>query len=119
MVGTARALSNGHVQQLRLLAIPLFILAAEFMTIGSITERLLSFWQRVRRPLPRRPRPRQRGAEHHLRGNVGLGPRGRRELGKLMQKMMSRTEIPASFAAPDRASSVIGPIIPPSIPMVI
>ena len=38
--------------------------------------------QRVRRALPRRPRSRQRRAKHHLRGDVGLGPRGRRELGQ-------------------------------------
>src|SRR2546428_7093359 len=43
-VGTAaEQLSNGMYSSFVLLAIPLFILAAEFMTIGSITERLLSF----------------------------------------------------------------------------
>ena len=31
--------------------------------------------QRARRPLPRRPRPGQRRAEHHLRQHVGLGAR--------------------------------------------
>ena len=43
-VGTAaEQLSNGMYNCFVLLAIPLFILAAEFMTIGSITERLLNF----------------------------------------------------------------------------
>src|SRR5260221_6497159 len=42
-VGTAaEQLSNGMYNSFLLLAIPLFILAAEFMTICSITERLLS-----------------------------------------------------------------------------
>src|SRR5258707_3570841 len=39
----AEQLSNGMYNSFVLLAIPLFILAAEFMTIGSIPERLLSF----------------------------------------------------------------------------
>src|SRR5438034_10555167 len=43
-MGTAaEQLLNGMYSSFVLLAIPLFILAAEFMTIGSITERLLSF----------------------------------------------------------------------------
>src|ERR1700675_4967112 len=43
-VGTAaEQLLNGMYSSFVLLAIPLFILAAEFMSIGSITERLLNF----------------------------------------------------------------------------
>ena len=43
-MGTAaEQLLNGMYTSFVLLAIPLFILAAEFMTIGSITDRLLSF----------------------------------------------------------------------------
>jgi len=117
-VGTAaEQLSNGMYNSFVLLAIPLFILAAEFMTIGSITERLLSFCNAFV--------GRFRGGLAHVNvvqsiifaGMSGSALADAASSGKLMQKMMTQDgKYTASFAA---VSSVIGPIIPPSIPMVI
>jgi len=121
-VGTAaEQLSNGMYNSFVLLAIPLFILAAEFMTIGSITERLLSFCNAFV--------GRFRGGLAHVNvvqsiifaGMSGSALADAASSGKLMQKMMTQDgKYTASFAAALTAvSSVIGPIIPPSIPMVI
>jgi C4-dicarboxylate transporter DctM subunit len=121
-VGTAaEQLSNGMYNSFVLLAIPLFILAAEFMTIGSITERLLRFCNALV--------GRFRGGLAHVNvvqsiifaGMSGSALADAASSGKLMQKMMTQGgKYTASFAAAlTAASSVIGPIIPPSIPMVI
>jgi tripartite ATP-independent transporter DctM subunit len=121
-VGTAaEQLSNGMYNSFVLLAIPLFILAAEFMTIGSITERLLSFCNAFV--------GRFRGGLAHVNvvqsiifaGMSGSALADAASSGKLMQKLMTQDgKYTASFAAAlTAASSVIGPIIPPSIPMVI
>ncbi len=78
-MGTAaEQLLNGMYTSYLLLAVPLFILAAEFMNAGNITERLLRFCNALV--------GRFRGglalvnvaAEHHLRRHVGLGHRRRR-----------------------------------------
>ncbi len=75
-MGTAaEQLLNGMYTNYIILAVPLFILAAELMNIGSMTERLLRLLQRAGRPLPRRAGAGQRRAEHHLRRHVGLGHR--------------------------------------------
>ena len=121
-VGTAaEQLSNGMYSSFVLLAIPLFILAAEFMTIGSITERLLSFCNAFV--------GRFRGGLAHVNvvqsiifaGMSGSALADAASSGKLMQRMMTQDgKYTASFAAAlTSVSSVIGPIIPPSIPMVI
>ena len=121
-VGTAaEQLSNGMYGSFVLLAIPLFILAAEFMTIGSITQRLLSFCNAFV--------GRFRGGLAHVNvvqsvifaGMSGSALADAASSGKLMQKLMTQDgKYTASFAAALTAvSSVIGPIIPPSIPMVI
>lgn len=121
-VGTAaEQLLNGMYSSFVLLAIPLFILAAEFMTIGSITERLLSFCNAFV--------GRFRGGLAHVNvvqsiifaGMSGSALADAASSGKLMQRMMTQDgKYTASFAAALTAvSSVIGPIIPPSIPMVI
>jgi tripartite ATP-independent transporter DctM subunit len=121
-IGTAaEQLCNGMYNSFVLLAIPLFILAAEFMTNGSITERLLNFCNAFV--------GRFRGGLAHVNvvqsiifaGMSGSALADAASSGKLMQKMMMQDgKYAASFAAALTAvSSVIGPIIPPSIPMVI
>ena len=121
-MGTAaEQLLNGMYSSFVLLAIPLFVLAAEFMTIGSIMERLLSFCNALV--------GRFRGGLAHVNvvqsmifaGMSGSALADAASSGKLMQKMMTQNgKYTASFAAALTAvSSVIGPIIPPSIPMVI
>ncbi len=121
-VGTAaEQLLNGMYTSYVLLAIPLFILAAEFMNSGSITERLLRFCDALV--------GRFRGGLAHVNvvqsiifaGMSGSALADAAGTGKVMQRMMTQDgKYTASFAAAlTAASSVIGPIIPPSIPMVI
>ena len=121
-MGTAaEQLLNGMYSSFVLLAIPLFILAAEFMTIGSITERLLSFCNAFV--------GRYRGglAQVNVVQSIVFSSMSGSALadaassGKLMQKMMTQDgKYPAAYAAALTAvSSVIAPIIPPSIPLVI
>lgn len=121
-MGTAaEQLLNGMYTSQVLLAIPLFILAAEFMNTGSITERLLRFCDALV--------GRFRGGLAHVNvvqsiifaGMSGSALADAAATGKLMQKMMTQDgKYPPAFAAAlTAASSVIGPIIPPSIPMVV
>jgi tripartite ATP-independent transporter DctM subunit len=121
-MGTAaEQLLNGMYRSEVLLAIPLFILAAEFMNTGSITERLLRFCDALV--------GRFRGGLAHVNvvqsiifaGMSGSALADAAASGKVMQKMMTQDgKYTASFAAAVTAvSSVMGPIIPPSIPLVI
>lgn len=121
-MGTAaEQLLNGLYTSFILLAVPLFILAAEFMNSGSITDRLLRFCDAVV--------GRFRGGLAHVNvvqsiifaGMSGSAIADAAGTGKLMQAMMTKDgKYPASFAAALTAvTAVIGPIIPPSIPIVI
>ena len=121
-MGTAaEQLLNGMYASQVLLAVPLFILAAEFMNTGSITERLLRFCNAVV--------GRFRGGLAQVNvvqsvifaGMSGSAIADAVGSGKLMQKMMTQDgKYPPSFAAALTAvTAVIGPIIPPSIPMVV
>jgi tripartite ATP-independent transporter DctM subunit len=104
-----------------LLAIPLFILAAEFMNSGSIMDRLLRFCNALV--------GRYRGglAQVNVVQSIIFASMSGSALadaagsGKLMQTLMTKDgKYTASFAAAlTAASSVIGPIIPPSIPLVL
>jgi tripartite ATP-independent transporter DctM subunit len=101
--------------------VPLFILAAEFMNTGSITDRLLRFCNAIV--------GRFRGGLAQVNvvqsiifaGMSGSAIADAVGTGKMMQRMMTQDgKYPASFAAALTAvTAVIGPIIPPSIPMVI
>ena len=121
-MGTAaEQLLNGMYSSYVLLAIPLFILAAEFMNSGSIMDRLLRFCNALV--------GRYRGglAQVNIVQSIIFASMSGSALadaagsGKLMQTLMTRDgKYPASFAAAlTAASSVIGPIIPPSIPLVL
>jgi tripartite ATP-independent transporter DctM subunit len=121
-MGTAaEQLLNGMYTSYVLLAIPLFILAAEFMNSGSIMDRLLRFCNALV--------GRYRGglAQVNVVQSIIFASMSGSALadaagsGKLMQTLMTRDgRYPASFAAAlTAASSVIGPIIPPSIPLVL
>jgi C4-dicarboxylate transporter, DctM subunit len=121
-MGTAaEQLLNGMNTSYLLLAIPLFILAAEFMNSGSIMDRLLRFCNalvgRFRGGLAQ-VNVVQSVIFASMSGSALADAAGS---GKLMQSLMTRDgKYPASFAAALTAvSSVIGPIIPPSIPLVI
>jgi C4-dicarboxylate transporter DctM subunit len=121
-MGTAaEQLLNGMITSYLLLAIPLFILAAEFMNTGSIMDRLLRFCNAIV--------GRFRGglAQVNVLQSIVFASMSGSALadaaasGKLMQTMMTKDGKypPAYAAALTTVSSVIGPIIPPSIPLVL
>lgn len=117
----AEQLLNGMYTNYVILAVPLFILAAELMNIGSMTERLLRFCDALV--------GRFRGGLAHVNivqsvifaGMSGSAIADAAGTGRMMQAMMTKDgKYPPSFAAALTAvSAVIGPIIPPSIPMVL
>ena len=121
-MGTAaEQILNGLYSSYLLLAVPMFILAAEIMNAGTMTERLLQFCNAVV--------GRFRGGLAQVNvlqsvifaGMSGSAIADAAGTGKLMQKLMTKDDkYPASYAAAlTAATSVIGPIIPPSIPLVI
>ena len=117
----AEQLLNGMYQSWILLAVPLFILAAEIMNSGTMTERLLRFCEAMV--------GRFRGGLAQVNvvqsiifaGMSGSAIADAAGSGRLMQNMMTRDgKYTPSFAAGlTAASSVIAPIIPPSIPLVL
>jgi len=104
-----------------LLAIPLFIMSAELMNVGSLSNRLLHFCNAVV--------GRFRGGLGHVNvvqsvifaGMSGSAIADAAGVGRLIISMMTREgRYTRSYAAAiTAASAVIGPIIPPSIPMVL
>jgi tripartite ATP-independent transporter DctM subunit len=121
-MGTAaEQLLNGMYSSWLLLAVPLFILSAEIMNSGTMTERLLRFCDALV--------GRFRGGLAQVNvvqsiifaGMSGSAIADAAGSGKMMQKMMTEAGkyTPSFAAALTAASAVIGPIIPPSIPMVL
>ena len=104
-----------------LLAVPLFIVAANIMNAGSISERLLNFCVGVV--------GRFKGGLGHVNivsslifaGMSGSAVADAAGIGKVIIQMMTRDGrySPGYAAAITAASATIGPVIPPSIPMVI
>lgn len=126
LAGMDMGIAAGHIlgglySSYIMLAIPLFILAAEVMNTGSITERLMRFCDAIV--------GRFYGGLAHINvlqsiifaGMSGSAIADAAGTGKMMQKMMTQDgKYPPAFAAALTASSsVIGPIIPPSIPLVV
>ncbi|KFI24676.1 permease [Haematobacter missouriensis] len=112
---------NGMYSNYIILAVPLFILAAEIMNSGSMTERLLRFCNVL---------------VGHMRGGLaqinvvqslifagmsGSAIADAAGSGRMMQNMMTKEGryTPSYAAALTAVTSVIGPILPPSIPMVV
>jgi C4-dicarboxylate transporter, DctM subunit len=121
-IGTAaEQMLNGLFSSYLLLAIPLFILAAEFMNSGSIMDRLLRFCNalvgRFRGGLAQ-VNVVQSIIFASMSGSALADAAGS---GKLMQSLMTRDgRYTRSFtAALSAASAVIGPLLPPSIPLVL
>lgn len=112
---------NGMYSNYVILAVPLFVLAAEFMNIGSMTERLLAFCNVLV--------GRFRGGLAQVNvvqsiifaGMSGSAIADAAGTGGMMQKLMTAggRYTPSFAAALTAVTAVIGPIIPPSIPMVI
>jgi len=121
-VGTAaEQILNGLFNSYVLLAVPLFILAADLMNTGSLTDRLLKFCLvlvgRFRGSL---------GNVNVVANIIFAGMSGSAiadavGIGRVIIGMMTRGgSYPVAYAGAITASAaIIGPIIPPSIPMVI
>jgi C4-dicarboxylate transporter, DctM subunit len=121
-VGTAaEQILNGMFTSFLLLAIPLFILAAELMNSGSIMDRLLRFCNalvgRFRGGLAQ-VNVVQSIIFASMSGSALADAAGS---GRLMQTLMAeKGGYSRSFtAAVSAVSAVIGPILPPSIPLVL
>ena len=112
---------NGMYSNYIILAVPLFIFAAEIMNSGSMTERLLRFCNLLV--------GRFRGGLAQINvvqslifaGMSGSAIADAAGSGRMMQNMMTRENryTPSYAAALTAVTAVIGPILPPSIPMVI
>jgi C4-dicarboxylate transporter, DctM subunit len=117
----AEQLLQGLTNTYTLLAIPLFILASELMNLGSLSDRLLAWCNALV--------GRFRGGLGHVNvvsslifsGMSGSAVADVVGIGKLTMEMMTKGgRYTASYAAAiTAATAVIGPIIPPSIPLVL
>ena len=103
-----------------LLSIPGFILAGNLMNQGGITERIIRFanalvgWIRGGLGLT------NVGASMLFGGITGTAVADAASIGGVMIPGMKKAGYPADFsAAITAASSTVGPIIPPSVPMII
>ena len=121
MGSAAEQLLNGTYSSFLLLAIPLFILAAAFMSSGSVLDRLLRFCNAIVGRFPgglAQVNVLQSIVFASMSGSALADAAGS---GKLMQAMMTKNGkyTPGFAAALSAVSSVIGPILPPSIPLVL
>ncbi|WP_116653614.1 TRAP transporter large permease [Pelagibacterium sediminicola] len=121
-MGTAaEQLLNSMFTSYTMLAVPLFILAAEFMNSGSMTMRLLNFSNALV--------GRFRGGLAQVNvlqsllfaGMSGSAIADAAGMGKVMMKLMTHNGkyTPSFAAALTAVVAVVAPILPPSIPMVI
>ena len=104
-----------------LLAIPLFIFAADLMNVGSLSDRLLDFCRALV--------GRFRGGLGHVNvvsslifsGMSGSAIADAVGMGRIIINLMTKDgKYPGAYAgAITAASAILGPIIPPSIPMVL
>jgi tripartite ATP-independent transporter DctM subunit len=121
-MGTAaEQLLNGTYSSFLLLAIPLFILAATIMSSGTIMDRLLRFCNAIVGRFPggmAQVNVLQSVVFASMSGSALADAAGS---GKIMQVMMTKDGryTPGFAAALSAVSSVIGPILPPSIPLVL
>lgn len=112
---------NGMYSNYIMLAVPLFILAAEIMNSGTLSDRLLKWCDALV--------GRFRGGLAQVNvlqsivfaGMSGSAVADAAGSGKMMQHMMTKDNkyTPSYAAALTAVTAVIGPIIPPSIPMVL
>lgn len=116
-----KVLMDGLYNSFILLAVPLFIVAANIMNAGTISDRLLGFCVALV--------GRFRGGLGHVNvvaslifsGMSGSAVADAAGIGKIIIEMMTKSgHYTRGYAAAiTAASATIGPIIPPSIPMVL
>jgi tripartite ATP-independent transporter DctM subunit len=117
----AEQILNGMFENYTLLAVPLFILAANLMNAGNISNRLLAFCLAAV--------GRFRGGLAHVNivtnvlfaGMSGSAVADAAGMGRLITNLMLKTGrySPGFAAALTAAASTIAPVIPPSIPMIL
>jgi tripartite ATP-independent transporter DctM subunit len=117
----AEQLLQGIYNSYTLLSVPLFIIAANFMSLGAMSDKLMAFCNALV--------GRFRGGMGHVNvisslifaGMSGSAVADAVGIGKLTIEMMVKDgRYTHSYAAAiTAATAVIGPIIPPSIPMVL
>ncbi len=108
------------INQFPLLAIPLFILAGELMNTGGITQRLVNLANALVGHFRAGLAQVNIVASMLFAGLSGSAVADTSALGSMLIPAMEREGYTRSFAAAvTAASSVIGPIIPPSIIMVV
>ena len=117
----AEQLLQGIYNSYTLLSVPLFIIAANFMSLGAMSDKLMQFCNALV--------GRFRGGMGHVNvisslifaGMSGSAVADAVGIGKLTIEMMVKDGryTPSYAAAITAATAVIGPIIPPSIPMVL
>lgn len=109
----------GGINYFPLLAIPLFILAGELMNKGQITERLVRFACILAGRLPGALAHGNILASMFFGGITGSGPADASAIGSVLIPAMKKEGYSAAFSAAVTANaSTMGPIIPPSIIMV-
>ena len=116
-----KTLVDGIYQSFLLLAVPLFIVAANIMNAGTISDRLLAFCVATV--------GRFKGGLGHVNvmaslifsGMSGSAVADAAGIGRIVIDMMRKDgRFPPGYAAAiTAASATIGPIVPPSIPMVL
>ncbi len=120
MIGIIADRMFSGVSGYMLIAIPYFILTAELMNQGGLTQKLITFNNALL--------GRVRGALSHVNitvsvffaGLTGAAITDTVAIGKILIPAMKKQGYDASYAAAITAcSSIIGPIIPPSVVMVV
>ncbi|MDO6725135.1 TRAP transporter large permease [Celeribacter halophilus] len=110
----------GGVDSFPLLAIPFFILAGHLMNSGGITERLFAFARSLVGWMPGGLAHVNVGASVLFAGMSGAAVADAGGLGNVEIKAMRGAGYDVDFAVGvTAASSTIGPIIPPSLPMIV
>jgi TRAP-type C4-dicarboxylate transport system permease large subunit len=103
-----------------LLAVPFFLLTANLMNVGGITDRLVRLSRTMVGNFPGRARADQRAAVGVLRGHLRLVHRRRASQGKIFIEAQVKEGYDLSFSiAITAVSAVLAVIIPPSILMVV
>ena len=103
-----------------LIAIPLFILAGNLMNSGKITEKIFNFAKEIVGWIPGGLGHANIVASVIFAGMSGSATADAGGLGTIEMEAMTKNGYDAEFSAGvTAASSVIGPIFPPSIPLII
>lgn len=103
-----------------LLAIPLFLLAGELMTGAALTKQLVRFTAAFVRGVPAGTATVDVGASMMFSGVTGSGTADMAAVGSVLIPRLIQRGYPRGFAAAlEAAAGAMGPIIPPSLFMII